>query len=84
VSLSSLYQDTGVPMARLSVQYQAAVRSTVSYGSLTSAEQTISRLRSQVSSCGAQWNSLVAWKSQDDAYQARLVAWEANLSLWPG
>jgi protein phosphatase len=75
VSLSSLQRNTGLPVARLSVPDQGAVRATVSYDSLAAAEQGFKQVQSQVTSCETQWNSLVDWKSEDQAYLAKLAAY---------
>jgi protein phosphatase len=75
VSLSSLQRNTGLPVARLSVPDQGAVRATVSYDSLTAAEQGFKQVQSQVTSCETQWNSLVDWKSEDQAYLAKRAAY---------
>jgi protein phosphatase len=79
VSLSSLQRNTGLPVARLSVPDQGAVRATVSYDSLAAAEQGFKQVQSQVTSCETQWNSLVDWKSEDQAYLAKRAAY--NLAL---
>jgi protein phosphatase len=85
LSLSSLQRNTGLPVARVSVPDQGAVRATVSYDSLTAAEQGFNQVQSQVSSCETQWTNLVDWKSQDDAYVAKLAAYElARAHAKPG
>ncbi len=85
LSLSSLQKNTGLPVARLSVPDQGAVRATVSYDSLAAAQQGFTQVQSQVNSCEAQWNSLVDWKSENDAYQAKLRAYNlAKAHLRPG
>ncbi|HEY6792582.1 MAG TPA: PP2C family serine/threonine-protein phosphatase [Trebonia sp.] len=75
VSLSSLQRNTGLPVARLSVPDQEAVRATVSYDSLAAAEQGFNQVQRQVTSCETQWNALVTWKSEDEAYLAKLAAY---------
>ena len=77
VSLSSLQRNTGLPVARLSVPDQGAVRATVSYDSLTAAQQGFNQVQSQVNSCEQQWNDLVDWKSEDNAYLAKLKAYNS-------
>jgi len=85
MSLSSLQRNTGLPVARLSVPDQDAVRSTVSYDSLAAANQGFNQVQSQVNNCETQWNNLVTWKSEDNAYLAKLAAYNtARAHLKPG
>ncbi|MCW2929132.1 MAG: phosphoprotein phosphatase, partial [Actinomycetia bacterium] len=85
VSLSSLQRNTGLPVARVSVPDQGAVRATVSYNSLAAAEKGFNQVQSQVTSCETQWNALVDWKSKDEAYLARLAAYNlARAHAKPG
>jgi PPM family protein phosphatase len=84
-SLSSLQRNTGLPVSRLSVPDQGAVRATVSYASLAAAEQGFTQVQSQVNSCETQWNNLVTWKSEDNAYLAKLSAYNlAKAHARPG
>jgi PPM family protein phosphatase len=64
VSLSSLYQNTGVPTAKLRPVEQSAISSTVAYGSLTAAQQIVTRLRDEVTMCEESWETLVSWQSR--------------------
>jgi protein phosphatase len=76
VSLSSLQRNTGLPVARLSVPDQGAVRATVSYDSLAAAQQGFNQVQSQVNNCETQWGHLVDWKREDDAWQAKFAAYK--------
>lgn len=85
LSLSSLQRNSGLPVARLSVPDQGAVRATVSYDSLAAAEQGFNQVQSQVNSCETQWSNLVDWKSQYDAYLAKRTAYnQAKAHAKPG
>jgi protein phosphatase len=85
VGLSSLQRNTGLPVARLSVPDQGAVRATVSYDTLAAAEQGFNQVQSQVTSCERQWNALVTWKSEDEAYLGKLAAYNlARAHAKPG
>jgi serine/threonine protein kinase len=85
LSLSSLETDTSLPVARLSEADQNAIAMTVSYSSQAEAQMGVSQVQAQVNSCQAQWNNLVDWKSQEDAYQARLAAFNlVKAHLKPG
>jgi serine/threonine protein phosphatase PrpC len=72
LSLSSLQRNTGLPVAKLSVPDQGAVRATVSYDSLAAAQQGFTQVQSQVTNCETQWTNLADWKSEDDAYLTKL------------
>jgi protein phosphatase len=85
MSLSSLQQNTGLPVARLSVPDQGAVRATVSYDSLAAAEQGLKQVQSQVNHCETQWSDLVTWKSKWNAYLAKLARYnQAKAHARPG
>jgi serine/threonine protein phosphatase PrpC len=72
IGLSSLSQNTGVPTSKLRTAEKTAITSTVAYGSLSSAQQIISRLRDEVSMCRQSWETLVSWQQKTSAYQAEL------------
>jgi serine/threonine protein phosphatase PrpC len=73
IGLSSLYQSTGIPTAKLRTAEQTAITSTVAYGSLSAAQQIVTRLRDEVSMCGESWQTLVSWQQKTSTYQANLV-----------
>jgi protein phosphatase len=73
IGLSSLSQNTGVPTSKLRTAEKSAITSTVAYGSLSSAQQIISRLRDEVSMCRQSWESLVSWQQKTSAYQAEVT-----------
>jgi PPM family protein phosphatase len=73
ISLSGLQRNSGLPVVRLSVADQGAVRATVSYDSLAAAEQGLKQVQGQVNTCETQWGNLVKWKIEDDAYLTNLA-----------
>jgi protein phosphatase len=73
IGLSSLSQNTGVPTSKLRTAEQSAITSTVAYGSLSSAQQIVTRLRDEVSMCGESWQTLVSWQQKTSAYQTELT-----------
>jgi serine/threonine protein phosphatase PrpC len=75
IGLSSLYQNTGVPTAKLRTAEQTAISSTVAYSSLSAAQQIVTRLRDEESMCGESWETLVGWQQKTSAYQAQLATY---------
>jgi PPM family protein phosphatase len=73
IGLSSLYQNTGIPTSKLRTAEQTAITSTVAYGSLSAAQQIVTRLRDEESTCGESWETLVGWQTKTAAYQADLA-----------
>jgi PPM family protein phosphatase len=74
-SLSSPYQDTGVPVSRLRAPEQSAIGATVSYSSLTEARKIVQRLREEETSCGQAWTQLARWQQRDLSYKTSLGHW---------
>jgi len=75
ISLSSPYQDTGIPLDQLSASDQAAIRQTVGYNDLKAAQQVVSMLKDQATSCRTEWNQLVSWQQLDARYKQNLNTW---------
>jgi protein phosphatase len=82
MSLSSPYQNTGVPIAELRPAEQSAIRATVSYGGLAPAQQIVSRLRSEVTACRSAWGKLVSWQQQNVAHQGAVRAYQVALNAY--
>jgi serine/threonine protein phosphatase PrpC len=78
VSLSKLYSHTGIPVSQVNDQYMGQISATISAGSLSQAQQTVSSIRSSVNNCKAAWNALVTWNGQEVAYQAQVSAHRHN------
>jgi PPM family protein phosphatase len=75
VSLSSPYQNTGIPLDQLSASDQGAIRATVGYNDLKAAQQVVSMLKNQATSCRTEWNQLVSWQQQDAAFNQNYGHW---------
>jgi hypothetical protein len=75
ISLSSAYQNTGLPLSQLSASDQGAISATVEYSNLKAAQLVVTMLKNQATACHMQWNQLVSWQQQDAAYQAALGHW---------
>jgi PPM family protein phosphatase len=75
ISLSSPYQNTGLPLDQLSASDQGAIRQTVGYNDLKAAQQVVTMLKTQATSCHTEWNQLVSWQQQDATYQQNLSHW---------
>jgi len=75
ISLSSPYQNTGLPLDQLSASDQGAIRQTVGYNDLKAAQQVVTMLKTQATSCHTEWNQLVSWQQQDATYKQNLSHW---------
>ena len=82
MSLSSPYQNTGVPIAELRTAEQSAIHATVSYGSLTQAQQVVSRLRTEITGCRSAWGKLVNWQQGSVAYQGALGRFRTAINAY--
>jgi protein phosphatase len=75
IGLSSKYQDTGIPLAQLSIPDQSAIKATISLNSVALAQKSVSDLRGQQSECSHDWNALAAWQVKNAALPAQVTAW---------
>jgi serine/threonine protein kinase len=73
ISLSHVYQPTGIPLAQVPTNYQQTVTSAYTMGSLSHVQQAVVTIRTAVDQCGSQYRALTAWVARDDKYQAELA-----------
>ena len=77
ISWFSPYQLTDVRLAQVPSNYQQAVKTAESSGSLTQMHQTVTNIATAVSECQDQYTAQKNWVTKDDAYnayQARVAA----------
>jgi PPM family protein phosphatase len=70
ISLSSVYDHSGIPVSEVSDSDMSEISATISAGNLGEAQQTVAGIRKSVQNCQAQWQALKTWNSQQAAYTA--------------
>jgi PPM family protein phosphatase len=70
ISLSSPYKPTGIQLAQVPSDYQQAVQTAESSGSLAQVSQTVTNIGAAVNECRDQYTTLENWVTKDNAYQA--------------
>ncbi len=78
ITLSRVYQPTGITLAQVPANYQQAVMSAYTMGSLSHVQQAVANIRGAVDQCGSQYRALAAWVAKDDEYHAAVA--QANRS----
>jgi PPM family protein phosphatase len=73
ITLSRVYQPTGIPLAQVPTNYQQTVTSAYTMGSLSHVQQAVATIRTAVDQCGSQYRALAAWVARDDKYQTKLA-----------
>jgi PPM family protein phosphatase len=73
VSLSSPYQQTGIPLAQVPSNYQQTVKTAYASGSLGEVQRIVTNVRSAVNACRDQYQALQAWVTADNAYTKYLA-----------
>jgi serine/threonine protein phosphatase PrpC len=71
-SLSKPYQQTGIMLSQVPVNYQQTLKATDAATSLTDARNIVGTVSSAVSTCKQQYLALQSWVAQDNAYQAQV------------
>jgi PPM family protein phosphatase len=72
MSLSSVYQKTGIPLNKVPASDQQAVRGTITSSSLTDARRTVGNLR-QVYECGLYNTAYASWLAHKPKPTTRIV-----------
>jgi len=75
MSLSGVYQRTGIPLAQVPSTDKTQVRSTVPASSLTDAQRTVSSIRQAVA-CSKYDTELSAYNTAYNAYKTALANWQ--------
>ncbi len=73
INLSHLYQQTGIPLDQVPTNYQHAVETGYSTGSLAQVQQAAADVRNAVSRCREAYAALQAWVTEDDSYLAAVA-----------
>jgi serine/threonine protein phosphatase PrpC len=68
ITLSRVYQPTGIPLAQVPTNYQPTVTSASAMGSLSHVQQAVATIRTAVNQCRNQYRALAAWVARDDKY----------------
>jgi PPM family protein phosphatase len=74
ISLSSLYQQTAIPMDQVPSNYQQTVKTAYATGSLAQVQQVVGNVRTAVDQCMQQYANLRSWASAQSAYNAEVAA----------
>ncbi len=78
ITLSRVYQPTGIPLAQVPADYAQTVTSAYTTGSLSHVQQAVTTIRTAVDQCGSQYRTLAAWVVKEDRYQAELARASAS------
>jgi serine/threonine protein kinase len=73
ISLSHVYQRTGIPLAQVPANYQQVVTTDGTTGSLSHVGQAVTTIRAAVNLCRNQYAALATWVVQEDHYQAEVA-----------
>jgi PPM family protein phosphatase len=76
LSLSSVYQRTGIPLAKVPVTDQAQIRSTITASSLGHAQRIVGNIRSDYQTCEAAYTALNRYQVRLNRYHAALAAYQ--------
>src|SRR5262252_6077546 len=76
LKLSSVYQQTQIPLAAVPFADQELIRSTFSAGSLGHAQSILGRIRTDYLACTNAYAVLAAWQAKMQAYNSKLNAYE--------
>jgi serine/threonine protein kinase len=81
-SLSNVITRSDLPVSQLAVGSQAALRRTITAGSLAAATSVVSQLQGTVSTCRQQWAALAAWQAAEARYTSQLSAYTAEVKAY--
>jgi protein phosphatase len=73
ISLSSPYQQTAIPLARVPSNYQQTVKTAYGTGSLAQVRQIVANIQAAVTLCQQQYTALQDWVTADNEYQAEVA-----------
>ena len=78
ITLSHLYQQTGIQLAQVPTNDQQTVTSASATGSLSHVQQSVANIRAAVNECRSQYGTLQIWVIGENTYQAEVA--QANRS----
>ncbi len=73
ISLSHVYQPTGIPLAQVPANYRQMATSAYTMGNLSHVQQAVATIRTAVNQCQSQYRALAAWVARDDTYMAEMA-----------
>ena len=77
-SLSKPYQQTGILLSQVPVNYQQTLKATDAASSLTDARKIVGTVSTAVSLCKQQYTNLRSWVTQENKYQAEVALAKKN------
>ena len=78
ITLSHVYQQTGIQLAQVPTNDQQTVTSASATGSLSHIQQSVANIRAAVDECRGQYSALQIWVIGENTYQAKVA--QANRS----
>ncbi|MBO0822030.1 MAG: hypothetical protein J2P26_14425, partial [Nocardiopsaceae bacterium] len=75
ISLSSLVQQSPLPVAQLGADSRAQVSQTISYGSLEKAQSVLASLRQQAAKCQQGYQALASWQAAETRYRQQMAVY---------
>jgi protein phosphatase len=77
-SLSKPYQQTGILLSQVPVNYQQTLKATDAASSLPDARNIVGTVSNAVNSCKQQYIALQSWVTQENKYQAEVALAQKN------
>jgi serine/threonine-protein kinase len=77
-SLSEPYQQTGILLSQVPVNYQQTLKAADAASSLTDARNIVGTVSNAVDACKQQYTALQSWVTQENAYQAQVALAQKN------
>ena len=75
ISLSSLVQQTNLPVGEVAASNQGMIRQTIAASSLTDARNLVAQIQSAVTDCRKNWENLAIWQTAELNYQRASIAY---------
>jgi PPM family protein phosphatase len=72
ISLSSLYQRTGIKLAQVPRDQVATIQATIPSSNLSDAQRTVTTIKDDVASCQNQYATLATWETKYKTYMAQV------------
>jgi PPM family protein phosphatase len=69
VSLSSLYQRTGIAINQVPSGTRSMISQTISENNLAGAQSVVGQMQDGITQCRSNWEALVTWQAKETAYR---------------
>jgi PPM family protein phosphatase len=73
ISLSSLFERSGVPVQQVAASSQSTISQTIPESSLADARNAVGQISQTIAQCRSQYEKLVAWQAAESKYQTELA-----------